>query len=632
MGAVYSVLDRHRGEVIALKRLVASEAGKRALLTELFHQEFRTLVQLAHPHVVRAHDFGIDDQGPYYTMELLDGDDLHGLSPLPWQQACNLLRDVCSAIALLHSRRLLHRDLSPKNISVRATDEPSCWTSARWRPSVRARRSSNAAPGAARGAAAGSRSTAAPICTRSAHALTRSRAATRIQPRNASAAGGLWRRPCCRRRHAHRHVPAQLDALVMSLLSVDAVARPRSAAEVHRSVDGDRRPLRGRAARGLGAAYLTTPATGRRSAELARVRARLGEAIAGRARGGAPSKALPAWVARACSTRSCSRPGWPAFAVARASAGDATTAYGTVGALLGELRDIMPSTPVAVFEQGEISVGKRTGSRRAELHKALNEARHTAAGKRRGGDSSTDLERCDEPSQAATRAAAQASRRERVVIAATLESGAEARQRGAVAVVQSAMRIELTPLPPAVPRRCSAPYSAGEVLLYGLAARIPCPCGRQPGPRSVELAQHLTVSEASFLSHGKLDPAGGASTTPRCRAGCSRARPHEARRASGRRARARRSAHRGRGSGLGLEDLFPDHRERLRSILDELLQAHVLRIEGMHYAFEAEAWVEELCAGVAEERARAICLRVAQSLARRGRDRLDVARFLSRAG
>ena len=36
--------------------------------------------------------------------------------PLPWREACALFFDVCSSLALLHSRRLLHRDVSPRNI------------------------------------------------------------------------------------------------------------------------------------------------------------------------------------------------------------------------------------------------------------------------------------------------------------------------------------------------------------------------------------------------------------------------------------------------------------------------------------------------------------------------------------
>lgn len=61
--------------------------------------------------MIEVLDFGIGDQGQrYYTMELLGGHDLQQLAPLPWRKACAHLRDVATCLALLHARRLLHRD------------------------------------------------------------------------------------------------------------------------------------------------------------------------------------------------------------------------------------------------------------------------------------------------------------------------------------------------------------------------------------------------------------------------------------------------------------------------------------------------------------------------------------------
>jgi eukaryotic-like serine/threonine-protein kinase len=77
------------------------------------------LAQLAHPRIVEVYDYGIDDVGPYYTMELLDGGDLQQLAPIDPLRLCAIARDVCSALALIHSRRVLHRDVSPRNIRCR---------------------------------------------------------------------------------------------------------------------------------------------------------------------------------------------------------------------------------------------------------------------------------------------------------------------------------------------------------------------------------------------------------------------------------------------------------------------------------------------------------------------------------
>ena len=117
MATVYGVFDSSTGRRVALKRLhEQSDALKRLRTIELFEREFHTLSHLAHPCVVEAYDYGVDDVGPYYTMELLEGGELSQLAPLPWKRACELARDVCSALSLVHSRRLVYRDLNPRNV------------------------------------------------------------------------------------------------------------------------------------------------------------------------------------------------------------------------------------------------------------------------------------------------------------------------------------------------------------------------------------------------------------------------------------------------------------------------------------------------------------------------------------
>src|SRR6185503_18206685 len=112
MGAVLQVRDLRDGRRIALKRLRAKHGA--ALL--LFQREYFTLAELAHPRIIEVYDYGIDEDGAYYTMELLDGADLREKKRLGWEQVCRLVCDVASSLAILHSRGLLHRDVSPRNI------------------------------------------------------------------------------------------------------------------------------------------------------------------------------------------------------------------------------------------------------------------------------------------------------------------------------------------------------------------------------------------------------------------------------------------------------------------------------------------------------------------------------------
>src|SRR6202008_1743963 len=111
MANVDEVVDQAIGKRVAVKRLhVQAKTTQRRRMLELFEHEFYLLSQIAHPHVVEVYDYSVDDRGAYYTMELLEGGDLERLAPLPAMQVCRIGREVCSALSLLHSRRLVYRD------------------------------------------------------------------------------------------------------------------------------------------------------------------------------------------------------------------------------------------------------------------------------------------------------------------------------------------------------------------------------------------------------------------------------------------------------------------------------------------------------------------------------------------
>lgn len=115
MGTVYAALDGATGQRVAIKS-VEPDASPRVL--ELFKREYRTLHGLRHPNIVEVYEYGSDESGPFYTMELLEGCDLSELAPLPWRTVCSHLRQVASLLGMLHARRLLHRDISPRNVWV----------------------------------------------------------------------------------------------------------------------------------------------------------------------------------------------------------------------------------------------------------------------------------------------------------------------------------------------------------------------------------------------------------------------------------------------------------------------------------------------------------------------------------
>jgi Cdc6-like AAA superfamily ATPase len=110
---VFRVEDVSQGTRLALKRL-RSDASKP--LQALFETEYQTLASLRHPHTVEVYEYGRDQDVAFYTMELLEGGDLRARAPMPWREVCGALRDAALALGVLHARQLVHRDVSPRNL------------------------------------------------------------------------------------------------------------------------------------------------------------------------------------------------------------------------------------------------------------------------------------------------------------------------------------------------------------------------------------------------------------------------------------------------------------------------------------------------------------------------------------
>ena len=127
MGEVFRATDEKTGREIALKRF--NLRTSRTDDQQRFRREFHTLARLRHPRIVEAYDYGVDRERPFYTMELIDGQELGELSPLAWEEACGIMRDVASALAFLHTHGLLHRDVSPATSAAIGRAGPSCSTS-----------------------------------------------------------------------------------------------------------------------------------------------------------------------------------------------------------------------------------------------------------------------------------------------------------------------------------------------------------------------------------------------------------------------------------------------------------------------------------------------------------------------
>jgi tetratricopeptide (TPR) repeat protein len=232
MAAVYQVLDTAKQRVVALKRLL-NTGDREGHVARLFEREYHTLSQLGHPRIIEVYDYHTDDQGPFYTMELLSGGDLRQRSPISWREACRLLCDVCSALALLHSRRLVHRDLTPLNIRCTVDERAKLFD---FGSMVQFGRSKHVvgtppfvAPEALHGQPLDGQTDLFALGATAYYALAGRHA---YPARNLAELPDLWRVVPPHPSNLVAGIPPALDELVMSLINQSPNARPPSAAEV----------------------------------------------------------------------------------------------------------------------------------------------------------------------------------------------------------------------------------------------------------------------------------------------------------------------------------------------------------------------------------------------------------------
>jgi serine/threonine protein kinase len=126
MGVVYRAHDPTLGRVVALKMMRAGVlAGPEEV--QRFYREARAIAQLQHPHIVPVHEVDQCEGQHYFTMAFAPNgslaehlDDFRGDA----RRAVGLVEKIARAVAVAHTRGILHRDLKPGNILLGDRLEP----------------------------------------------------------------------------------------------------------------------------------------------------------------------------------------------------------------------------------------------------------------------------------------------------------------------------------------------------------------------------------------------------------------------------------------------------------------------------------------------------------------------------
>jgi tetratricopeptide (TPR) repeat protein len=119
MAEVFTAEDSATGEEHALKIMVrgSPHAGR-------FNQEYEALTRLNHAGIVRVYQYGVHRSAPWFSMELVAGEPLQQWmkrvgkpgTPARTQEVMRAGAFIADAVAYIHGRGLIHRDLKGNNV------------------------------------------------------------------------------------------------------------------------------------------------------------------------------------------------------------------------------------------------------------------------------------------------------------------------------------------------------------------------------------------------------------------------------------------------------------------------------------------------------------------------------------
>lgn len=132
MARVYKATHQDIGKPVVIK-LMHPHLSPREKETGLkrFMLEIEVSAKLNHPNLVSVYDGGIINSRPYLVMEYIKGQSLRQYSArhgaLPYDEAVNIVMQMCAGLQEAHAEGIIHRDLKPENVMLREQADRPDW-------------------------------------------------------------------------------------------------------------------------------------------------------------------------------------------------------------------------------------------------------------------------------------------------------------------------------------------------------------------------------------------------------------------------------------------------------------------------------------------------------------------------